>query len=82
MKKIKEILNQDGPKDVFIFYSFLLCNRKNELVVSNFDDIRKTFLMELKSNKDKYSYLHKHIRKDLTRDIIKSYLFIKNHYFN
>lgn len=82
MKNIRQILNENGPEDIFIFYSFLLINRKNEIVVSNLKEIRKVFLMELKSSKRKYSHLQKNIRSDLKRDIVKSYLYIKTQLSN
>lgn len=81
MKKLEKILNDNGPDDVFIFYSFLLCNRKNQILVNNKNELRKVFLSESKSINEKFKHLHKHIKKDIKKDLLKSYLYIKSNYF-
>lgn len=81
MKKINEVLMDSGPEDIFIFYSFLLCNRKNQILVTNLKELRKVFLLELKNIKIKYKHLKKDIKRDVKRDVIKSYIYIKKQYF-
>lgn len=82
MKNLKDLLHDNGPDDVFIFYSFLLFNRKNQILVNNKDELRKVFLCESKSVNTKYKHLQKNIKKDVKKDILKSYIYIKNNYFN
>ncbi len=81
MKNIKEILNDNGPEGIFIFYSFLLCNRKNQILVSNKNELRKVFFSEAKNIDKKYKHLQKNIKKDLKKDLLTSYLYIKSNYF-
>lgn len=78
--RLHTLLNDNGPEEVFIFYSFLLFNRKNELVVVDKKDLRKTFFLEVEKTNNK-KFLSKDVRKDLKNDVLRSYLYIKNKYF-
>lgn len=80
MINLFNLLNDNGPEEVFIFYSFLLFNRKQQLIVENKEELRKTFYSEITRTNEKW-FLTKDTRKDLKADIIKSYLYIKSRYF-
>lgn len=81
MKNLKDLLHDNGPDDVFIFYSFLIFNRKNQILVNNKNELRKAFLSESKSLNKKYKHLQKHLQKHIKKDLFKSYLYIKSNYF-
>ncbi|KAB7891395.1 hypothetical protein [Poseidonibacter ostreae] len=77
--KIEKILDIENIDGVWIFHSFLLCNRENTHLVKNMREVRGVFLEELKSKKETFQHLSDELKKDFKRDIILSYVFIKNY---
>ncbi|AXH16312.1 hypothetical protein CP985_10935 [Malaciobacter mytili LMG 24559] len=82
MKNISEIYNDNGPFEVFVFYSFLLIDKDtNKITISSKKELREVFLKQLKLNNKKYKHLPKEVKRDLKNDLIRSYVHIKNTYF-
>lgn len=78
---IKNFFNDDGPKNVFIYYSFLLLDRDtNELIVTNRQELRKVFVEHYRKDKKRFTHLEKDVWRGILDDIVKSYFYIKENY--
>jgi len=79
-----KFINDEGPQGVFIFYGYLLLDEKfKDVVVFDTQSLRSMFVQEYKKTKNDFNYLSREFFKEaFGADLIKSYLYIKDKYFN
>jgi len=78
-----DLENDDGPQEVFIFYSFLILDDKcNNLTVFDKSSLRSTFVKTYRRLKESHGHLNKKLFQEVyVDDLTRSYLYIKNKYF-
>ena len=78
-----DLKNDKGPEKVFIFYSFLILDDEcNNLTVFDKSSLRSTFVKTYRRLKRSHVHLDKKLfKKTFVDDLTRSYLYIKNKYF-
>ena len=84
MISFKQISNDLGPYEVFIFYGYLLLGKKcSYLKVFTEKQLKAVFVKEYRKLKVSHSHLEKKLfKKSFLYDLATSYFYIKKTYFN